>query len=130
MTNVFISYSRNDMDFVRDLRDALTRRGYVVIVDNMDLAAGATWGNAISLAIEDADAFVFVISPDSVMWGAYCREDLAHAVAYDKRLIPIVRQDVVPEALPEPLRRYLPIPFREDDDFDRALQFLVEAINR
>lgn len=135
MTNVFISHSnsRYDMDFVRDLGEALTRRGYEVFVDIMDLPVGATLGDSPNVTrsqIEDADAFIFVISPDSVKWGLPCHEELSYAVEYNKRLMPIVRRDVDREALPVPLGRVVSLPFREDDDFDQALQYLVEAINR
>jgi hypothetical protein len=49
--------------------------------------------------IESADTFVFVLSPDSVA-SEYCARELAHAVANNKRLVPVCCRDVDDTCVP------------------------------
>ena len=66
MADLFISYSRKDKEFVRALHTALTAQGHSAWVDWEDIPLTADWLKEIYEAIEAADTFVFVISPDSV----------------------------------------------------------------
>jgi hypothetical protein len=89
MADVFISYSRQDKEFVRRLHAALTERGRDAYVDVEDIPVASRWRQEIAEAIEGADALVFVMSPDSVA-SEECRKELDHAVAHNKRVIPVV----------------------------------------
>src|SRR6266700_2990763 len=99
---VFISYSRKDTDFVRRLDDALKTRGREAWVDWEDIRPTEEWMQAIYAAIEGADTFVFVLTPDSVT-SVVCGREIEHAAAHHKRMVPIVAQDVNAETVPEPL---------------------------
>jgi TIR domain len=55
--------------------------------------------------------------------------ELAHAVKHKKRLVPVVHRDVDAEDVPQPLNSYNRIFYRESDDFDDAIQSLLEALN-
>jgi hypothetical protein len=61
---LFISYSRKDRSFVERLPEALKASGQDIWVDLQDIRPSEDWLNAIHSAIEGADAFVFVVSPD------------------------------------------------------------------
>lgn len=126
MADAFICYSRTDRDFVRALHEALARYDRHAWVDWEGIPPTADFLEQIYSAIESADNFVFVISPDSVA-SETCNRELAHAVKHNKRLRPIVCREVDDEAVPEPLSRLNWIR-REDDDFDRAFCLLIEAI--
>src|SRR5205814_7016486 len=63
---VFISYSRKDTDFVRRLDEALKSRGREAWVDWEDIRPTEEWMQAIYAAIDGADTFIFVLTPDSV----------------------------------------------------------------
>src|SRR5947209_5089856 len=65
MADLFISYAREDQDFVRRLHRALSRRGKEGWVDWEGIPPTAAWMAEIRSAIGGADAFVFVLSPDS-----------------------------------------------------------------
>jgi CRP-like cAMP-binding protein len=65
-TKVFISYSRRDKPFVLKLNEALSEYGIDTWVDWENIPLTADWWNEIQLGIENADAFAFVISPDSL----------------------------------------------------------------
>ena len=128
MTDIFISYSRNDKDFVRRLNKALETRGHDVWVDLEDIPPTAEWMNEIRSDIEGADAFVFVISPDSIT-SKVCRKELDHAVGHNKRLVPILYREVNADDVPTPLDSRQWISFRENDNFEKALGKLTDALN-
>jgi len=48
-------------------------------------------------SIEQADSFVFVISPDSVR-SQVCRNEIDHAIANNKRFIPLLRREITDAA--------------------------------
>jgi len=64
--SVFISYSRKDKAFVKQLNDALDNSGVQAWVDWEGIELASDWMETISTAIQDHDAFIFVISPDSL----------------------------------------------------------------
>ena len=66
MPDIFISYSRRDKDFVTQLSDALRARGKDAWIDFKDIPASAEWLREIQDGIDEADAFLFVLSPDSI----------------------------------------------------------------
>jgi TIR domain len=63
---VFISYSRKDKEFVRRLHEALSQRNREAWVDWEDIRPTEEFMQAIYGAIEGADTFIFVLTPDSV----------------------------------------------------------------
>lgn len=127
MADVFISYSRKDKEFVQRLHGALARRSKDVWVDWEDIPPTAEWLNEINAAIEAAQAFLFVLSPDSLA-SEVCGKELAHAVANNKRLIPIVCREIDLRSVPQALARINWIFFRAGDDFDASLEALISAI--
>src|SRR5687768_8906670 len=88
-TDVFISYSRKDREFVKRLYEALQAREREAWVDWEGIRPAEEFMQAIFPAIEGTDTFVFVISPDSVS-SQVCRRELAHAAAHNKRMVPII----------------------------------------
>jgi WD40 repeat protein len=103
MPDAFISYSRHDADFVRRLASALQARGRDVWIDVDGIRDAEVFPEALRRAIEGADAFLFVISPDSV-GSEYCDLEVAHAAALHKRIVPVALRPVADEQLPEPIR--------------------------
>jgi hypothetical protein len=72
--DVFISYSRSDTSFVSHLADELRERGKDVWMDVDGIRDAEKFPEALRRAIEGSNAFVFVISPDSV-GSEYCFSD-------------------------------------------------------
>src|SRR5207253_10852124 len=93
MADVFISYSRKDIDFVRHLLEALAARNRKAWVDWNDIPPSADFMEEIYAAIEKANTFVYVLSPDSIA-SAVCSREVAHAIKNHKRLLPVVTRDV------------------------------------
>ena len=120
MPDLFISYSRKDKDFVRRLDESLKSRGREAWVDWEDIRPTEDFMQAIHSAIEGVDTFVFVLTPDSVA-SVVCGREIAHAVAHNKRMVPIVARDVNADTVPEPLAKLNWIFYRESDDFEKRL---------
>jgi len=126
--DLFISYSRKDEKFVRELEDALHVAGRKLWIDRRNIRYTEEWLKAIYSGIEAADNFVFVISPDSVV-SENCGRELSHAVEHNKRLVPIIHREVDPHSVPRPLADLDWVPFRHTDDFKSAFNKLLDAID-
>ena len=128
MADVFISYSRDDIEFVRRLHDGLVARGKDVWVDFEDIPLTAEWREEVLDGVDSADNFLFVISPDSLT-SEVCTEELDHAVEQHKRLVPVLRRPADGKAVPAALAARNWTFFRDQDDFDRSLDALVDALD-
>jgi WD40 repeat protein len=127
MADVFISYSRKDKEFVHRLQETLTEHQRQAWLDTKDIPPTAEWLQEIYAAIEKADAFVFVISPESSR-SDVCQLELAHAVKHHKRLIPLLRRMADPPQVPDPLPHLNWLFFREEDDFAAGFQTFLTAL--
>ena len=128
MADVFVSYSRRDSEFVRRLAESVVARGKEVWVDTEGIADGEVFPEAIKRAIEQSDAFLFVITPASVA-SAYCEHEVEYARELQKRIVPVLRDAVGDEQLPVEIRERNWIPFTEADEFEASLARLVTALD-
>ncbi len=132
MTDLFISYSRKDQQFVRKLHAIIEEGGRDAWVDWENIPLTAEWLQEIYEGIEASNAFIYVISPDSVR-SEVCSLELAHALAHNKRLIPLLRRELVEDADKYALDSHVSshnwIFFREQDDFDKSVLALTEALD-
>lgn len=103
MADVFVSYSRRDVEFVTRLADELKDRGKDVWIDVEGIRAAERFPEALKRAIEGSDAFVFVISPDSVA-SAFCEQEVQHAAELNKRIVPVALRPVPDDELPDEIR--------------------------
>jgi len=92
---IFVSYSRKDSVAARNLINAFKEMKYDVWVDWEDIPPATRWMDEIEMGIEKSDAFIFLISPASIA-SEVCNVEIDHAAKYNKRIIPIVLKDVVP----------------------------------
>jgi WD40 repeat protein len=125
--DVFISYSRDDEAFVRRLYDTLNEKERSAWVDWKGIAPTADWMAEIFAAVESADNFIVVLSQASLT-SEVCGREIQHAVKCRKRLVPFVWGDIDDDAVPDELRRLNWIICRNDDDFPRAADALLEAL--
>lgn len=65
MSHIFISYSKQDGDFMRYLRRLLEHAGMRVWVDEARLHAGSRWWDEIEANITACEALVVIMSPDA-----------------------------------------------------------------
>ncbi len=81
---------------------------------------GAVFPEALRRAIEESDAFLFVIAPASVE-SPYCEQQIEHARMLGKRILPVLRTKVPDDALHEEVRDRNWIPFEADDGFNGSI---------
>lgn len=127
VADVFVSYARSDSRFVDRLVENLVAAGRDVWVDVDDIPLTAEWMTEIRAGIDAAEAFCFVLSPDSAT-SPVCRKELAHAVARGKRIIPILYRDVEPTEVPAAVAALNWVRFGAGDDQQRALASLLGAM--
>ena len=126
---VFISYSRRDKAFVQKLNDALDNAGVHAWVDWEGIELASDWMATITNAIQGSDAFLFVISPDSVK-SKICADELEIALKLNKKLIPVLYREPTRDLpLHERLAATNWVYLRKKDDFDATIPKLVQSIN-
>jgi len=96
--DVFISYSRQDKEFVLKLRDALITSHHTVWLDSRDIPYTADWQEEIDRNIVTANNVLCVLSPEFIK-SKYCRHEVAYAIDKGKRLVPIEIRDINREEL-------------------------------
>jgi hypothetical protein len=103
MTNVFLSYSKNDYSFAHRLRSGLrdvTVKGWM---DEADIAAGTAISSRLRSAIQNSTALLVLISP-SALHSRWVDFEVGAGLALGKPIIPILVEGVVEKDLPEPLK--------------------------
>ena len=125
---IFISYAREDQEFVRQLHDALSAAGRDVWVDWGDIPLTADWRREIDAGIDAADAFVVVLTPDWVA-SQPCQAELDRAVAGGKRLVPLLRRDVDPGSVPDAVAALNWIPASGAEAFEGTIASLTAVLD-
>ena len=128
MPDVFISYSRRDLEFVHKLHASLVAREKDVWVDWQDIPPTAEWLDEVFQGVESSDNFLFVITPASLT-SEVCARELGHALEQHKRLVPVLRIDANGRTVPEALAARNWTFFRDDDDYDASFEALVSALD-
>ena len=124
---MFISYSRKDIDSARKLTEAFKGQELDFWIDWEGIPPTVVWWKEIEKGIEEADIFLFLLSPDSVK-SPVCKQEIEYAVKNGKRLIPLVVRELKADKSPSELRELNWIFCRASDDFDRAFEKLIIAI--
>ncbi len=89
MTQVFLSYSDKDKEVMKKLARTLMREGFTVWTNKTDIKTGTEFQEEVNKGIEGADNVVCLISPAALQsW--YWRQEVAHAFANNKRIIPLL----------------------------------------
>ena len=141
MSHIFISYSRRDLDFAQKIVDALAANNLDPWIDWKSIPKGEKWLEEIYRGIEGADAFLFLISPDSVA-SEMCNKEITHAIKNGKRILPIFIANVdnrevydvtgkFPHQKPKEEINQRNFIFCRDgrDDFDRAIEEIQKTIH-
>jgi formylglycine-generating enzyme required for sulfatase activity len=91
MTDIFISYAREDQTSARKLADALERKGWTVWWD-LKLRAGEHFDDAIEQALTEARCVIVVWSRRSVQ-SRYVKDEAVFALQHNK-LVPVAIDEV------------------------------------
>ena len=145
MSHIFISYSRNDIEFAGKIVQALAEddpeNKLDTWIDWKSIPKGEDWEQEIYRGIEEADAFLFLLSPDSVA-SEMCNKEIAHAVKNGKRMLPIFIANVGDSEIDSVTENFLHEEQREEicrrnfvkcrdeqDDFNGAIEETRETIH-
>lgn len=126
-TDVFISYSRKDGDFARELNEKLQDAGKMTWFDQESISTGVDFEKEIFKGIDSADNFLFVISPDSVE-SEYCEREVEYAQSLNKRFITILCRTTEPSSMPQALQVINWVDF-ENNPFHSVFPKLVQTID-
>lgn len=125
---VFLSYSRKDREAAQGIADALRSRSFGVFKDTDDILPTEEWRDRLKELIEEADTIVFLLSPHSAT-SEVCAWEVEYANELNKRIAPIVIEDVAGDAIPPLLARLNFIFCTPRDPFADAVDTLVSALN-
>ena len=130
--NVFISYSRDDLDFADQLDIALRLLGFDTSLDRHAISGGEEWRQRLASLIREADTIVFVLSPASAS-SDICAWEVEEATRLRKRIIPVVCRALVNVHPPAQLQNLNYIFFYQDpkspgSGFGSGASQLVEAL--
>lgn len=99
MSQVFISYSRKDIDVVRQLAKDLENSGFNTWWDTTNLAGGDTWARTIQQALRASEYCIVVLSSDAVE-SVWVEKEYTYAIGLHIKVIPILYKTCeVPMAL-------------------------------
>ena len=129
MAHIFIAYSRKDQNVAAKIVQALTEKGLDTWIDWSDIPPSADWEQEIFRGIEQADTFLFLISPDSVV-SQICIRETEIAVRNNKRIIPILIRNTESSGVPVEISKRNWIPCRVgQDSFDHAIEQIQYTIH-
>jgi formylglycine-generating enzyme required for sulfatase activity len=129
MSHIFISYSRKDLELARPIVAALAKDNLDIWIDWEDIPKGEEFYREIYQGIEEADAFLFLVSPDACQ-SEWCNREISHAVENGKRILPIVIRDTDPKDVhPEISKRNWIFCRDGQDDFSQAIEKTRETIH-
>lgn len=87
--HTFVSYARDDQEFVLRLATALKERGFLIWVDQWNIPAGADWDKCIDHALRDCGRVVVILSPASIA-SDEVRGELRTALNARKPVLPVL----------------------------------------
>lgn len=129
---VFISYSRDDLDFADQLDISLRLLGFETSLDRHAISGAEEWRERLATLIREADTIVFVLSPSSAS-SDICAWEVEEATRLKKRIIPVVCRTLDGARPPPQLRDLNYIFFYREpkspgSGFGAGAALLVEAL--
>jgi hypothetical protein len=101
---IFISYSRKNARFARDLYNRLAKLGFPLWRDRTEMQGGENWWNQIKEAIDACETTILCMSPDALK-SPIVQEEWLYARRNGKRVIPVIADDVDFSSVPRWMQR-------------------------
>ena len=102
---IFLSYSYEDMPWVEQFAHALEKEGVDVWFDTHEIALGENIRGKLQEGLRSSNILIVILSSNSAKSPGIFFE-LGAAVADNKRIIPVVIDDIGQENLPLPIIKY------------------------
>ena len=122
-SQIFISYSRVDSDFVDRLETDLRAHGHPTWVDRMRLEGGDDWAERIGHEIAQSGVMIVVLSPDAVA-SKWVRREITVADERNMPIFPVLFKAVSRVPLQIAERQYIDF----TTGYDKALRALLLAL--
>jgi hypothetical protein len=127
--DIFLSYSRIDSGFARQLNEALQIQGKRTWFDQESIASGTDFQQEIYRGIENTDNFLFVLSPTSIS-SPHCAAEVEYAVKLNKRIVTVLHREINLECLHPELAKVQWIDFdQKNGSFSTSLKDLLQVLN-
>ena len=131
--HVFISYSRDDLDFADQLAAGLRVGGFDPTIDRQGISGGEDWRRRLGSLIRDAETVVFVLSPSSAR-SETCGWEVEEAARLGKRIVPVICRPLENAAAPPRLQNlnyvfFYAEPKSSGSGFGSGLEHLAAALN-
>ncbi len=117
MTDIFISYSTENKDVKDKIANALARHCITTWAHSRDIAKGVDFEEAIYRGIDEADNFLYLISKEAIK-SEWCEKELKHALARNKRVIPVKIEEVPENQIPPQIANLQYIDFTDNQEFE------------
>jgi hypothetical protein len=130
---VFVSYSRDDLEFADQLVIGLEFAGFAPTLDRHGISGGEGWQPRLGNLIRETDTVVFVLSPASAA-SEICAWEVAEAARLGQRIIPVVCRSLAGATPPRQLSElnyiyFYPEPKSPGSGFAAGLKLLADALN-
>ncbi len=126
LTQVFLASSDKDDEIKEKIRKTLMRESLTVWTNKIDIKTGSSFQKAINQGIEGADNFVYLMSMDSLK-SEYCQQELNQALANNKRIIPLLIQEIDLDLIPFQLQKLQFIDFTKSED-EQEYEFSADKL--
>jgi hypothetical protein len=134
MTQIFLSYAREDEDKVKELYQRLSDAGFKPWMDKKDILPGEIWKSRIPQAIRESDFFLACLSRNSVNKRGWIQREIKDALDIwqekldsDIYLIPARLEDC---EVPERLGDFQWVDLFEEEGWTRLAKAIQEGIKR
>jgi WD40 repeat protein len=143
--DIFLSYSRRNTDFTRMVAQQLKDASHEVWVDWEDIPFSSDWWREIIRGMDGCQAIVLVVTPDYLR-SEICHREITYARSCNKRMIPIIHQEIDEEALAafwkdqkwgegaianwDAVRAHNWLFCRTPEEYEKAFGNLIQTVNR
>ncbi|MCK9605911.1 MAG: toll/interleukin-1 receptor domain-containing protein [Methylomonas sp.] len=126
MKNIFISYSRTNLEFIRTLADDLADLEYTVWYDQA-LTGGQLWWDNILEKIRACDVFMPIITSETIDSQA-CNDEIHYAKALGKSFLPVLLSpDICPSHYPKIIAEIQVVDYCKQDK--HGFKLLLKSLN-
>jgi hypothetical protein len=127
--DIYLSYSRRDFEFVAELYQYLTKKGFSVWFDKESISPGEDWSVSTAQGIRECKIFLLILSPDAAA-NVNIRKELSLAQRHNKQIVPLIwRPTEIPVEMEYQLAGIQWIDFAEDATPEK-LNDLVVILHR
>lgn len=122
-STAFVSYSRDDRDFVLRLGKDLKAKGLRIWIDQLDILPGQRWEEEIEAAVSSCSKMLVILSPAAIASKNVLAE-ASFAIDEGKQVVPVLYRDC---KVPFRLRPFQYADFR--DHYDSGLEELLVTLS-